>query len=133
MFPTPGLSHDLEDGADGMRSHMWGRAVPYVASVPEDEQPDESMVEALIGEMGRSHADDRGVAVSQSGNTEGGIIMRLMGHLGRKPWLGADGMTLAKVINACAAGEAKAAGTSEAMADNTERPEPANKKLIPAV
>ncbi|MED6170108.1 hypothetical protein PIB30_027708 [Stylosanthes scabra] len=117
MFLTPGLSHGLDNGADGRKSHMWGRDAPCVASVPEDEQPDESMVAALIG-------GDHNKADGASG-TKTLVGMNNAYTAGNAAVGRTDGMTLAEVISACAAGEAKAAGTSKAMADNTESPKPA--------
>ncbi|MED6223553.1 hypothetical protein PIB30_075061 [Stylosanthes scabra] len=67
--PRPGLHPVLDDGVDGMMSHMGADADPSVASMPEDKQSDESMAPGRSGKMDHRDADDRVMAVTNSGNT----------------------------------------------------------------
>ncbi|MED6214477.1 hypothetical protein PIB30_103470 [Stylosanthes scabra] len=67
--PRPGLHPELDDGGNEMMSHMGADANPSVASVPEDEQPDELMTLRRSGKMDQSGADDGVIAVTNSGNT----------------------------------------------------------------
>ncbi|MED6162653.1 hypothetical protein PIB30_072584 [Stylosanthes scabra] len=68
-YPRPGLHPELDDGVDGMMSHMGADTDPSMASVPEDEQPDESMALGRSGKMDQSDADDGVMAVTNSGKT----------------------------------------------------------------
>ncbi|MED6213985.1 hypothetical protein PIB30_098708 [Stylosanthes scabra] len=67
--PRLGLHPVLDDGADGMMSHMGADVDPSVASVPEDEQSDESMALRRSGKMDHRDAADGVMAVTNAGNT----------------------------------------------------------------
>ncbi|MED6211974.1 hypothetical protein PIB30_078645 [Stylosanthes scabra] len=65
----PDFHHVLDDGADGMMSHMGADGDPSMASVPEDELSDEAMALERSGKMDNRDTIDGMMVVTNSGNT----------------------------------------------------------------